>query len=30
MTIHSDGRVLVNGIGDGRKAMSFVSRMLGL
>ncbi len=30
MTAHSDGRVLVNGIGEGRKAMSFVSRALGL
>lgn len=30
MTIHSDGRVLVSGIGEGRKAMSFVSKALGL
>lgn len=30
MTMHGDGRVLVHGIGEGRKAMSHVSRMLGL
>lgn len=30
MTIHGDGRVLVRGIGEGGKAMSHVSRALGL
>jgi len=30
MTIHSDGRVLVHGIPEGKKAMSYASRALGL
>jgi molybdopterin/thiamine biosynthesis adenylyltransferase len=30
ITVHSDGRVLVHGISEGRQAMSVVSRVLGL
>jgi len=30
VTVHGDGRVLVHGINEGKKAMSLVSRILGL
>jgi molybdopterin-synthase adenylyltransferase len=30
ITVHADGRILVHGINEGKKAMSLVSRILGL